>query len=317
MTQKQAARKEGPPSRAQSLQHRPSQPSHQIRSVLAEATSKLVTHGVDTAHLDAETLLAHALTLTRAQLLARLSSSISLVEQEAFQHLLARRLRREPLAYITGKREFWSREFAVTPEVLIPRPETELLIETVLRLVAQSHTNSLQPPMRVLDIGTGSGCIAITLAKELPTVELWAVDLSSAALTIALANARHHGVEQRINFLQGDLFSAIPEDSRFDVVVSNPPYIARDELTALQPEVRDWEPQAALDGGNDGLAFYRRLVNDSPKHLRPSGWLIMELGAGQCSIVMRLIQAQSNFRESFCVQDYAGFNRVIAARSCA
>lgn len=292
-------------------------PNVQVKKLLAEAATEIAASGIDTARLDAEILLAHTLTIDRTRLLARLSSPISQDKQEIFQRLIERRIRREPIAYITGKREFWSREFCVTPDVLIPRPETEFVVETVLQLVAQPGIANPRSLIQILDIGTGSGCIAITLAKELPTAELWAVDLSSAALTVALDNAQRHGVDKRIRFLQGDLFSSIHEALKFDIVVSNPPYIARDDLTALQPEVRDWEPKAALDGGKDGLTFYCRLVQESQTRLRSGGWLIMEMGVGQCSAVTRLIQAQSNFQESLCVQDYTGFDRVVAARSCA
>lgn len=317
MTYRHASRRDFHPSRTPDTPTQQSTPYVQVKRLLAEAESKLATHGIDTARLDAETLLAHALALDRAQLLARLTSPISPIQREVFQRLIERRIRREPLAYITGKREFWSRDFSVTPDVLIPRPETELLVETTLQLAVQSRTSNLHLPIHILDIGTGSGCIAITLVKELPSAELWAVDLSPAALTIALDNAQRHDVGKRLHFLRSDLFSSINEDLRFDIIVSNPPYIAQRDFTALQPEVRNWEPRAALDGGKDGLTFYRRLVSESPRRLRSGGWLIMEIGAGQCSAVMRLVQAQSNFRESFCVQDYAGFDRVISARSCA
>jgi release factor glutamine methyltransferase len=201
--------------------------------------------------------------------------------------------------------------------VLIPRPETEILVETALRLVAQSAVGNPQSPICVLDVGTGSGCIAISLAKELPSAELWAIDVSQTALAVALDNARRHGVDKRMRFLQGDLFSSSNKDSQpFDLIVSNPPYIAHTDLAALQPEVRNWEPQKALDGGRDGMDFYRRLVKESPAYLRPGGWLVMELGAGQCPAVLRFIQAQGNFQESFSVQDYAGLERVIVARRC-
>jgi release factor glutamine methyltransferase len=292
--------------------------------LLAEAEAELRNQGIATPRLDAEALLAHTLATDRAHLFMRLSSLLTHAEQEAFQRNLERRARREPLAYITGEREFWSRNFRVAPDVLIPRPETEVLVETTLRLVAQSTVGdpqspipNPQSPIRVVDVGTGSGCIAISLAKELPATELWAIDVSETALAIALANARRHDVEKRIRFLQSDLFSAISENEQsFDLIVSNPPYVVHSDLAVLQPEVRDWEPREALDGGKDGLGFYRRLVKESLAYLRPGGWLVMELGAGQGPAVTRLIQAQSNFQESFRVQDYAGLERVIAARRC-
>lgn len=360
-----------------------------VKTVLAEAEAQLRARGIDTPRLDAEALLAHTLATDRAHLFTHLSSWLTDAEQQAFQCRLERRARREPLAYITGEREFWSLDFRVTSDVLIPRPETELLVETTLRLIAQknaepstlnvsnsnsalrcrvpapladdamqfSHSviasaakqalfsrdyfvanaprtdisspNLMQLPPRgrraeefashltILDVGTGSGCIAISLAKELPAAELWALDISPTALAIALENARRHEVANRIRFLQSDLFAALNKGSQsFDFIVANPPYIAHPDLSALQPEVRDWEPRAALDGGKDGLDFHRRLIQESPAHLRPGGWLVMELGAGQGPAVRRFIQTQKNFQESFSVQDYAGFERVSAARGC-
>jgi len=295
-----------------------------IKTLLTEAEEQLRAHDIDTARLDAEILLASVLATDRTHLFSRLSSSVAQSDQAAFQLLLQRRLRREPLAYITGVREFWSLEFRVTPDVLIPRPETELVIETALRLAAQSTIYAPQSPIPnpqsplcMLDVGTGSGCIAIALAKELPTAELWAVDISQTALAVARVNAQRHGVEQRIQFQQGDLFSPVRANGQyFDLIVSNPPYITRFDCAALQPEVCEWEPQTALDGGEDGLDFYRRLVAESPTYLRPGGWLIMELGAGQSPQVLHLIQARGNFQASYSVQDYAGIERVVVAHSC-
>lgn len=340
-----------------------------VKALLAEAEAQLRAQGIDTPRLEAEALLAHTLETDRTHLFARFSSLLTAAEQEAFRRKLERRMQREPLAYITGVREFWSLDFRVTPDVLIPRPETELLVETTLRLIAQKNaelsslnfSNSISassfrvpsplegegqeggnaskvlirhpllspPPSRgrraeefashltILDVGTGSGCIAISLAKELPAAEFWAVDVSQMALVVALDNARRHHVDKRIHFLQSDLFSSIHKEIQyFDLIVSNPPYVAHPDLASLQPEIRDWEPREALDGGKDGLDFYRRLVKESPGRLRPGGWLIMELGAGQCSAVMRLLQMQGNFRESFRVRDYAGLERVVVARRC-
>ena len=189
-----------------------------VKTLLAEAETKLSEQGINTPRLDAETLLAHILATDRAHLFSRLSSPVVQSDQEAFQCLLERRARREPLAYITGAREFWSLDFRVTPDVLIPRPETEVVVETVLRLISRSSIPNPQSPIRLLDVGTGSGCLVITLAKELPTAELWAVDVSHAALATARANAQRHGVEQRIHFLQGDLFSPLKKDAPgFDI----------------------------------------------------------------------------------------------------
>jgi len=231
---------------------------------------------------------------------------------EAFRRLLHRRERREPLPYITGVREFWSLEFKVDLRVLIPRPETEVVVETALRLLSQAA--SRKPPAAILDVGTGSGCIAIALAKELSQTEIWATDVSADALVVASENAWHHGVAERIRFRQGDLFAPVMgKEDGFALIVANPPYIARPELTALQPEVQDWEPSAALDGGPDGLDFYRRLLREGPAYLCPSGGLVMEIGHRQGTAVLHLAQEQRDLSDCRCVSDYAGRERVIIA----
>lgn len=285
-----------------------------VASVLSEAETVLNAQTIDTARLDAEVLLGSVLGVDRAGVFSRFTQPLSPAQCQEFWRLLQRRAKHEPLQYITGVREFWSLEFRVTPDVLIPRPETEILIETVLQSLSQASSRKPQASSRVLDIGTGSGCLAITLAKELPEAELWAVDISPAALLVARENAQRHGVVERIHFLQGDLFTPLNNATPpFDVIVSNPPYIARSDLITLQPEVRMWEPHVALDGGSDGLDFYRRLVKEGQSHLRAGGRLVLELGAGQYADVERLIQAQSNLTVETCVRDYAGHERVVVA----
>ena len=196
---------------------------------------------------------------------------------ERFESLLSRRVRAEPMAYLTGSQEFWSLEFRVTPDVLIPRPETEHLVETVLNFLA-----SRPGPCRVLEIGTGSGAIAVCLATECARVEVWATDVSAPALDVARENARRHGVERRIHWLRGDLLAPVRElPGDFDVLVSNPPYIPSGEIPRLQGDVRDWEPALALDGGADGMDFYRRIVRDGVCRLREGGLLAVEIGAEQ------------------------------------
>jgi release factor glutamine methyltransferase len=166
----------------------------------------------------------------------------------------------------------------------------------------------------LLDVGTGSGCIAIALATELPHAEVWATDISPDALVVARENARRHGVAERIRFLQGDLFVPVMgEVDGFDLIVSNPPYLARHDLAMLQPEVRDWEPRRALDGGDDGLVFYRRLLSEGPAYLRCGGWLVTEIGEGQSPEVMRLVGTQRDLSEGSCVRDYAGHERAVVA----
>lgn len=279
-------------------------------SLLSQAVDELAARGIPDPRLDVEVLLAHALRTDRADLYTRLHESLLPGPVEAFRGLLRRRARREPLQYITGVQEFWSLEFKVNPRVLIPRPETEVVVETALRLLPQSAIRNQQSV--ILDIGTGSGCIAIALAKELPQAEVWATDISPDALAVASENARHHDIAQRIRFLQGDLFLPVTKDG-FELIVANPPYIARSQLTALQPEVRDWEPRIALDGGPGGLDFYRRLLREGPTYLRAGGWLVMEIGHGQGKAVMRLTRERRDLGDCRCVADYAGRERVIIA----
>jgi release factor glutamine methyltransferase len=199
--------------------------------------------------------------------------------------------------------------------VLIPRPETELVVETVLHLLPAVRNPQSAIRSRILDVGTGSGCIAVALATEFPNAEIWATDISPDAIAVAEINAHHHNVHHRIHFLVGDLFASLTDQGQvFDIIVSNPPYIVRDDLSTLQPEVRDWEPRQALDGGGNGLDFYCRLLNAAPHYLADGGWLVLEIGHDQGSPVLHLVKEQPGWIESFCLPDYAGCYRVIAVR---
>jgi release factor glutamine methyltransferase len=295
--------------------------------LLAWAASELAAAGLASPRLDAEVLLAHSLGINRAGLYARLHNVLSLPQIAAFQQGLRRRLQHEPVQYITGTQEFWSLEFMVDPRVLIPRPETELVVETALQLLNSEaglrfspHPNPLRKGARefsgkILDVGTGSGCIAIALASELPDAEIWATDISSDALAVATTNAQRHNVHERIHFLQGPFFAPItPQEHLFGLIVSNPPYIARSDLLTLQPEVRDWEPRHALDGGRDGLDLCRQLLNEAPRYLSPDGWLVLEIGDGQDVKMLSSLQKNPDFAHSFCFPDYAGRGRVIATQ---
>jgi release factor glutamine methyltransferase len=286
-----------------------------IAQILAWATSQLAAADLASPRLDAEVLLAHSLGTNRTGLYARLHTVLSPLQRSAFQQLLHRRLRYEPVQYITGTQEFWSLEFAVDPRVLIPRPETELVVETALRLLSQ--VSRLQSPVsnRILDLGTGSGCIAIALATELPAAEIWATDISVDALAVATANAQRHNVHQRIHFLQGSVFAPVAHQGHtFELIVSNPPYIAHSNLLILQPEVRDWEPRHALDGGREGLDFYRHLLDEAPRYLSTNGWLVLEIGDGQDAALLSSLKENTSFADSFCNPDYAGRGRVVAAQ---
>lgn len=286
-----------------------------VAQVLSWAEAEFTTAGLASPRLDAEVLLAHSLGINRAGLYARLHTVLSLPHLTQFQQLLSRRLRHEPVQYITGVQEFWSLEFTVNSHVLIPRPETELVVETALRLLSPDPRPPTPVPNRILDIGTGSGCIAIALATELPAAEIWATDISADALAVAETNARRNNVHHRIRFLQGSLFAPITAQQQgFDVIVSNPPYITHNDLLTLQPEVRDWEPHHALDGGEDGLNFYRCLLNEAPRFLASKGWLVLEIGNGQEVVFMPIHKGHPEFADSLCIPDYAGCGRVVAAQ---
>ena len=281
---------------------------------MAWAENRLRTYDIDTPRLDAEVLLAQTLQVNRSYLYRRLQEAVPAAQKNAFQRCVVRRTQREPMAYITGHQEFWSLDFRVNPCVLIPRPDTEIVVETALRLLASSR---IAAP-RILDIGTGSGCIAVALATELPHALIWAVDRTPAILSIAQKNARAHQVGQRITFACGDLLAPVPLGTPFfDLIVTNPPYIDSQVLHTLQPEVRAWEPRSALDGGVDGLDFYGRLLYDSPDYLRPGGWLVAEIGETQKDLVVQLGQKQRRLRFRTCGQDYAGRERVIVFQRIA
>lgn len=278
---------------------------------LRQATDYLAGCGVSTARLDAEVLLAETLRTNRTGLYLRYFSPLDQEEIGKFWHLVGRRGKREPLPYITGRQEFWSLEFLVDPRVLIPRPETEALVEAVLRILREEG----RVRRRLLDVGTGSGCVAIALAKELPGAEIWAVDISAAALMVAEANAVRHGVTKQVTFLQGDLLAPVADqEGLFDLIVSNPPYVAEEEFSALQEEVRRWEPRLALNGGEAGVDFHRRLMAESPRYLCQGGWLVMEIGQGQERAIARLAEERGTFERVHFIKDCAGVDRVAALK---
>ena len=246
-----------------------------VSQVLLTGARRLLAAGIESGRLDAELLLGHVLGMSREQLVIGASMPLSQEQWQSYESILLRRLDAEPTAYITGRQEFWSKNFCVTPDVLIPRPETECLVEIALKLAAGWHE-----PLRILDLGTGSGAIAIALAGELPKAEIFATDISHAALIVARQNAAMHGVAGQIHFLQGDLFEAIRKvGAKFHLISSNPPYIRRGEIAELAPTVSRWEPRGALDGGPDGLDYYRRLAAVAMDYLLPNGAVIVEIGA--------------------------------------
>ena len=255
---------------------------------------------------DAALLLRHALGISHAAQLADPKRRLTPAQQAAFDALVQRRLANEPIQYITGEQEFYGLALRVTPAVLIPRPETEQLVEAVLAELDPTQ------PLRILDVGTGSGAIAIALAHHLPCAHVTAVDLSAAALEVAASNAARHGLTDRIRFVQSDLLDALPPDELpFDFIVSNPPYVPTADRAALHPQVRDHEPAAALFAGPDGLNVYRRLIPQARTALRPNGILALEIGQGQREAVAALL---ADWNELRFLDDLQQIPRIVLAR---
>ena len=267
---------------------------------------------MESPRLNIELLLAHLLGKRRLDLYLEFEHELDDLALEKLREMVKRRAAGEPLQYITGEAEFCGLKFMVDRRVLIPRPETELLVETVLEQVKALTTH--HSPLTIIDLCTGSGCIAVALAKKLDEVEIYASDSSVEAITVAQGNAARHGVEKKIRFLQGDLLQVIPDSLRVDVLVSNPPYIASGELAGLPKEVRDFEPVQALVAGEDGLKVIRRIVSDASRFLLPDGILALELGTGQRAAVERLC-AQHGLQVTKVVKDLQGHVRVIMARA--
>lgn len=255
-----------------------------IRRLLTWTTGHFEKRGVDAPRLTTEILLAHVLKTGRVRLYVDLDRPLSKDELAAFKALIERRLAGEPTNYLTGTKEFYNRPFKVDARVLIPRPETELLVEAVLHAVPRDA------PSRVLDVCTGSGCIAISVAAERPQATVLATDLSKDACALARENAQALGVSERVSVLEGDLFSPLPPDATFRVVVSNPPYIDSGDIAGLSAEVRR-EPRLALDGGPDGLVALRRVIQGARRVLEPGGLLALEMGETQGSAVLELLRA--------------------------
>jgi release factor glutamine methyltransferase len=274
----------------------------QIRDLLHDAAARLSAAGVPGARLDARILLAHAMGVTRDELIAASRQPMA-DEASQFASLLARRLAREPVAYITGRKEFWSLDFAVGPGVLVPRPDTETLVEAAIALFADRHA-----ALRIADLGTGSGAILVALLKELPGARGIGFERSGQALTFARANLESHGLAARGEIAAEDWNTA---SGPFDLVVSNPPYIPTADIDGLEPEIRLYEPRAALDGGPDGLDAYRNLSSLLPDLLCPGGTALLELGEGQTQRVKSLFQG---LQVRQIVPDLAGISRVLVLK---
>jgi len=285
-----------------------------VLEILNWSTNCLKDHRIENPRLNAELLLAHSLNLSREGLYVYLHGQVKREEQETLEKLIRRRILGEPLQYLLGHQEFWSIDFKVDGRVLIPRPETELLVEQALSIL--SETPERKTPS-VLEIGTGSGAIAISLAKEVRDIFLVATDISKEALLLAEKNARSSDVLQQIEFVNGNLFAPfrlLRGAEPFDLILSNPPYIASLDMDGLAREVKDYEPAIALNGGEDGLAFYRSIVSQAPSYLRSGGWLLLEVGQGQREKVSIMFDKQEDFFAPQWVRDLSGIERVVKAQ---
>ncbi len=281
-----------------------------IREALLWASSFLHESGCKDPRFEAELLIRHVLGLDRTQFLASLPDPVAEEAVRRLAALVERRAAQEPIQYVLGTQAFYGRDFAVEPGVLIPRPETEILVEQVLDAADRIWESGT--PLAVADIGTGSGAIAVTLACERSHWRVTTVDLSEQAIAIAKRNADQLGVGQRVRFLQGDLVGPfLASGERVDILVSNPPYIPHEDVKRLDREVRDFEPWLALDGGEDGLACYRRLCVNLPSILQPRALVAFEVGIHQAGVVADLLRASQTVDEVVVIPDLAGIERVV------
>lgn len=284
--------------------------THTILDLINRSADYLKSKGSETSRLDAELLLAETLKISRVDLYVRFEQPLNGDEVDRYRELIRRRGQGEPVAYILGRAAFRNLLFRVDGHVLVPRPETEHVVEAVLVLLAEREWT--RPPV-VLDVGTGSGAIAVALAHEYPDATYMATDASAEAIQLARENAAAAGVEERVEFIQSDMFAGLDPLNTFDVIVSNPPYIADDEWQQLPPDVREFEPEAALRGGADGLDYYRLLAAEAPQFLKPRGCLVLEIGHTQGPAVGALLQATGRFAEIDIEQDYGSRDRVVIA----
>ena len=284
-----------------------------VRNALQEARDTLSSNCIDQARLEAELLLAHVLDVKKEDIVIHPNRELTDSQEEKFQQLIERRCRKEPLAYIIGHWEFWSLPFKVNRKVLIPRPETEGVIEHLLGLAGEEAT---EKALRILDVGTGSGILAIVAALEFPGARVIAVDNSNDALEIARENIHRHQVMEQIETLKMDFMRPwiLSENDRYDYILSNPPYISSKDFEQLMPDVRDYEPRVALDGGPDGLACYRHIISKAFPYLKPGGCLIFEVGENQAEAVQRYLQDHGGLDGIAIIQDLSGRDRVVSAR---
>jgi release factor glutamine methyltransferase len=280
-----------------------------VLEAIQKSTEFLAKKGVESPRLQTELLLAHLLKMPRMKLYLNFDRVLLPAETDSLRELIRRRGLREPLQHITGSTSFCGYEIAVSRHALIPRPETELLAELGWKFLTTRHSS----PATALDFGTGTGCIAIALAAKCPNTKITALDFSVDALALAKQNALQNQVAERIEFLRGDGFAALAGNTQFDLLISNPPYIASAEIETLDPEVKDFDPRGALDGGADGLDFYRRLAAEAKPFLKPDGKIMLEFGDGQADAIKEIFEGEKWIVE-VVQEDYSQRARILVAR---
>jgi release factor glutamine methyltransferase len=282
-----------------------------LSGALDWGTRLLRERGIESPRLNAELLLRKTLKIDHVQVYLYCDRVLTQPEVTLYECLINRRIKGEPMQYILGNREFWSLDLRVSPAVLIPRPETELLVEETLKIFRDERNLTL----RFMEVGTGSGAIAIALAKEMQGCFIVAEDISWRAILVAKENARIQGVSGNIRFLVGDLFPPLKEGRfLFDLILSNPPYVPSSKIATLPREIAEFEPRIALDGGPDGLGFFRRIVTGSVSFLKDGGWLMLEIGEGQREAVAEMIRNTGVFTSPSIIRDHSGADRIIRAR---
>ncbi|MBN1850183.1 MAG: peptide chain release factor N(5)-glutamine methyltransferase [Deltaproteobacteria bacterium] len=285
-----------------------------IKRLLEVTTDFLKNKNIDNPRLSADLLLAHQLKVSRIKLYLDFDQPLSEKDLSGYRELVKRRINREPIQYIIGIQEFWSMEFKVSPQVLIPRPESEILVEQVASLIKNKKIPHCEQP-KILDLGTGSGALAVSFAKEFENALIWASDISRDALEIARLNAQKNHVDKNISFVQGDLWAPFKDKLLpFDIIVSNPPYIASEDFQTLEPEVRDHEPRLALDGFQGGMHYITRIISDAENHLSPEGWLLLEMAPSQISKAQAHLENINGFVEVNRIEDYNHSDRVLMAK---
>jgi len=279
-----------------------------IQELVKWTISYFESRNIENPRASAEILLAYALDFKRIDIYLKYDKILSDKELQDFKALIKRRLQREPVAYIIKHKEFWSLDFEVTQDVLIPRPETECLIEAALNYLSYDKV------LNILDLGTGSGAIIITLAHERPKSLYFACDISQKALIIAKKNAQKYNLENLIYFFESNWFEALKDSQKFDLIISNPPYINSQEIANLEPEIKDYEPKIALDGGQDGLVFIKHLINKSLNYLNENGILILEIGHNQKEEINKIFLENNFYKDIIFKKDYSGYDRLVCAK---